>query len=254
MKLTIVLGMICLAGVVEAAEPTCSYRLWYDDQREYCFPCSSSTPPWGTASRYAYFKQWLVLCRGCNVLCQTSTYKEGVSESSCAASVSNGEHLADALIYGIVDAESNSGYRAMMHKAPELALFLLSQRLDKGKAPQADMTFNRAMSSYLPTSQFVALVERGQDIGSEQVARFTQELPKGHSLLMEAKTEVLDSGRAVLRLRSAIVNTDDRSLVAELNAYSVRLMLVESATAKTRQFESVKAKVYRVVGIAPDGG
>lgn len=227
-----------------AAAQNCSKLYWYDDQRSYCLSCSSGPPPWGTGSYYAYQLRFYVLCQSCGVPCQVFT-----QGGSCAAALSQGEHLGGALLYGIRSPESSVEFSGIIQSAPELALVLLDRRVSSDGARSSDMKRLESRTGRLISPEFVMLAASGAPIDEGDVERLTSEVADGFEILVEAVTEVSSGGSAILVLNSKLVRVGTHEGVRALNHYVVHLKEVSGEMVGVEGFPLLTAKVYEITGM-----
>jgi len=168
----------------------------------------------------------------------------------CAGAASDGAHLAGALLYGIRSPATATGFSAMVHDAPELALVLFDRSISSaGLAPSSDMRRLESRSRRLVAPGFVDVVAAGVAIDAADAERLTTALADGFELLVEATTEVSHGGHAALVLGSRLVRTGTQEAPTVMNQYLVQLEQVEDEKVGVEGYPALIAAVYDIAGI-----
>lgn len=223
----------------------CVYKYWMSSSSSHCFLCSEQPPPWGSVTYSAYFKQFYLLCRGCNVPCQVQT--NGLN--GCHAKNSQGEHLGDALLFGIAPSQKLAeAIAALKVAAPEIALFMLGQQVFEGNAPQVDQRYHRAALARMPKAEMVEAIQaNASHLQPSEVELMSMAPPPGKTYVIESLATPLVGDRIEMTIRSLQVEAATGKEERTLNAYSFLLREERQQTVPLHQYAKARAKLLSLV-------
>lgn len=223
----------------------CVYRYWMSSESSYCFLCAEQPPPWGSVTHSAYFKQFYLLCRGCGVPCQV----QASGSDHCQARNSEGEHLGDALLFGISPSRKlDAAIETLKSAAPEIALFLMGQQVFEGGAPQVDQRFHRAALARMPAPEMVtAMQANASHLQPSEVELMSSAPPSGKAYVIESLATPLVGDRIEMTIRSLLVEAATGKEERTLNAYSFLLREERQQTLPVHQYAEARARLLGLV-------
>lgn len=171
----------------------------------------------------------------------------------CLAAESLGEHLLGAfeetLLFGLELDVGSADLCRLADEAPELAVALLAQRLEDGKAPPVNQRHAEASAVVLPSRAFVEAILQGRDDEKTLTATPLPPLPKGTILRIDTRAERLPGNRAWMRLRSSLVDRSDLSVKQTLHEWRADLIRVGSRKVPVQGYPLARAEVYTLQGL-----
>jgi hypothetical protein len=245
-RVIVALIFACTVWSANAQSRTdCVYKYWMSSESSHCFLCGEQPPPWGSVTHSAYFKQFYLLCRGCSVPCQVRTSGTG----ECQAKNSDGEHLGDALLFGISPSQKlATAIEDLKLAAPEIALFLAGQQVFEGGAPQVDQRFHRAALARMPTPGMITAMQANpSDMQLSDVERMSFAPPVGKAYVIESLATPLVGDLIEMTIRSLVVEAATGKEERTLNAYSFVLREERQQTVPLHQYSEVRAKLLSLV-------
>lgn len=168
---------------------------------------------------------------------------------TCAAADPAGNHLEGALLIGLVRPTDAAGFARLVEEAPEIALVLASYGVVDGLAPQLDMRSQQSDFGAIPTPDLAVRLLDGTELDRMAIAAGSEPLSAGTSLRVDARTELLASGKARVSLVSAVVDGETRAVLRTRSVYTVVLAELPGERAPVQQYLRHRAKLYRIESI-----